>query len=333
MKSKKWKFIVLSILVVSAAVFWAVKTGNNKNSSEKTTIINPVYGNIQTFVATTGTVLPQNRLEVKPAISGRVEKILVQEGDQVKKGQTVAWMSSTERAALLDAARAQGDEVVKQWQEVYKSTPLIAPIDGEVIVKSVEPGQTVTTNDAILVFSDRLIVQAQFDETDIGKIKKGQPAMITLDAYPDIKVNGAVNHIYYESQVVSNVSIYKVDILPDKVPAEFRSGMTAEVKVLEASRENVVTLPLEAVKQNKEGSYVLLNQGKEQKPGQRRIKTGLSNDSDIEILSGLSVADRVVVQSATYTPAVQTATSSNPFIPNRPGQRNRTSQTNRNTRQ
>jgi macrolide-specific efflux system membrane fusion protein len=237
-------------------------------------------------------------------------------------------MSSTERAALLDAARAQGDEVVKQWQEVYKSTPLIAPIDGEVIVKSVEPGQTVTTSEAILVLSDRLIVQAQFDETDIGKIKMGQPAMITLDAYPDIKVNGTVNHIYYESQVVSNVSIYKVDVLPDKVPAEFRSGMTAEVKVLEANRENVLTLPLEAIKQDKEGSYVLIDQGKEQDPSQRRIATGLSDDTNIEIASGLTTTDRVAIQSATYVPAAQTTTGGNPFMPSRPGQR---SQTNRKT--
>ncbi len=332
MKSKKWKFIVLGILVVIAAIFWAVKAGNNKDSLENTTIVNPVSGNIQTFVSTTGTVLPQNRLEVKPAISGRVEKILVQEGDRVKKGQTLAWMSSTERAALLDAARAQGEEAVKQWQEVYKSTPLVAPIDGEVIVKSVEPGQTVMTSEAILVLSDRLIVQAQFDETDIGKIKMGQPAIITLDAYPDIKVNGAVNHIYYESKVVSNVSIYNVDILPDRVPAEFRSGMTAEVKVLEASRENVLTLPTAAIKQDQEGRYVLLDQGKEQKPGQRRIQTGLADDTNTEIISGLTDTDRVVIQSATYMPATQKTSGSNPFMPTRPGQRTQRTQTNRNTR-
>ncbi len=329
MKNKKWKFLILGILVVSAGIFWTVKAANNKSKTEKTTIINPAYDNIQTFVSTTGTVLPQNRLAVKPAISGRVEKILVKEGDRVKKGQTLAWMSSTERAALLDAARAQGEAVVKQWQEVYKSTPLIAPIDGDVIVKNVEPGQTVMTSEAILVLSDRLIVQAQFDETDIGKIKIGQPAMITLDAYPEIKGNGAVNHIYYESQMISNVTIYKVDILPDEVPAEFRSGMTAEVKVLEASRENVLTLPLEAVKQDKEGSYVLLEQGKGQKPVQRRIKTGLSDDTNIEIISSLTETDRVVIQSATYVPVTQKTTGTNPFMPSRPGQRG---QAGRNTR-
>jgi membrane fusion protein, macrolide-specific efflux system len=143
--------------------------------------------------------------------------------------------------------------------------------------------------------------------------------MITLDAYPDIKVKGAVNHIYYEAQVISNVSIYNVDILPDKVPAEFRSGMTAEATVLEASHENVLILPLTAVKQDKEGKYVLIDQGKEQKPEQRRIETGLTNDTNVEIISGLSTTDKVVVQSTTYKPANQSTSTGNPFMPSRPG--------------
>jgi membrane fusion protein, macrolide-specific efflux system len=317
MKSKKRKFIILGLLVIIIAVVWVVKTRNNGKAKEITRIINPVKGDIKSFASTTGTVLPQNRLEIKPAISGRVERILVQEGDHVKKGQTLAWMSSVERAALLDAARAQGEAVVKQWEEVYKPTPLIAPIDGDVIVKAVEPGQTVSANDAVLVLSDRLIVKAQFDETDIGKIKIGQPATITLDAYPEIKVKGVVNHISYESQVVSNVSIYEVDILPERVPTQFRSGMTAEVNVQEGSRKNVLTLPLEAVKQDKEGSYVLIGQGKDKKPEQKRIIAGLSNDTDIEIISGLDATDKVVIKSKAYQLA-NPAASKVPFMPGRP---------------
>lgn len=316
MKSKKRKLVVIGLIVIAVSLIWVAMARKNGVAKEITKLINPVNGDIQSFASTTGTVLPQNRLEVKPAISGRVEKILVQEGDHVKKGQTLAWMSSIERAALLDAARAQGETAVKQWEEVYKPTPLIAPIDGDVIVKAVEPGQTVSASDAVLVLSDRLIVKAQFDETDIGKIKIGQPATISLDAYPDIKVNGAVNHISYESQLVSNVSIYEVDILPEKVPAEFRSGMTAEVGVLEGSSQNVLTLPLIAVKQDKEGSYVLISLGKDKKPVQKRIITGLSNDTDIEIVSGLDATDKVVVQK-TYVPA-KASTTTVPFMPGRP---------------
>jgi len=323
MKNKKIIIGIIILVILGAAIWWKVKAGQNSADKETTTIVTPVYGDIQTLVSTTGTVLPENRLELKPPISGRVEQILVAEGDAVKKGQTLAWLSSTERAALLDAARAEGDAAVKYWEDVYKPTPLISPIDGEVIVKSIEAGQTVTASDAVLVLSDRLIVKAQFDETDIGKVKVGQPAMISLDAYPDIKVKGKVQHISYESSVVSNVTIYTVDIVPDKVPYSFRSGMSANVDVLNGSRENVLTIPLEAVKQDKEGSYVLVQEGPKAKPVQRSIITGLSNSTSVEVTDGLSTADKVVVQSKTYQPTAETTTSGNPFMPSRPRQSTR----------
>src|SRR3990167_307221 len=118
-------------------------------------------GDIETVVLTTGGVEPQNRVEVKPPIGGRIEDILVREGASVRRGQIVAWMSSTERAALLDAARMKGPEEVARWSELYKPAPLVSPIDGAVIARSVEPGQSVTSADPVVVLSDRLIVKAQ----------------------------------------------------------------------------------------------------------------------------------------------------------------------------
>ena len=106
MKIKKWHayiglLIALTILVV------LIKVRQNKPSPEIIKEINPVYGSIQTFISTTGVVQPQNRLEIKPPISGRIEEIKVKEGEKVIVGQILAWMSSTERAALLDTARSQ----------------------------------------------------------------------------------------------------------------------------------------------------------------------------------------------------------------------------------
>src|SRR5262249_53194260 len=143
--------------------------------------------------------------------------------------------------ALLDAARLQGGaDSLKEWEDVYKPTALIAPIDGEVIVKAVNPGQTVTPTDDVIVLSDRLIVQAQVDETDIGKVKIGQTVDITLDAYPDIQLTATVNHIYYESKIVNNVTMYAVDLLPDHIPDVFRSGMSANVQIIQAQKDHVL---------------------------------------------------------------------------------------------
>jgi len=309
--------IILGILVLLAiSVFVMIKIKGKGQSNEIVKEVNPTIGTIQTFISTTGTVLPKNRLEVKPPVNGRIESILVQEGDKVKLGQVLAWMSSTERAALLDAAEGQGEDVLKYWKQVYKPIALLAPIDGEVIVATTQPGQTVTTADAVIVLSDHLIVRAQVDETDIGKIKLKQGAFITLDAYLDTKIRAAVDHIYYESETVNNVTIYKVDLVPENTPDFFRSGMNATIDFRAEGRENVLLLPVEAVRKEKDDSYVLLKQEGSNNPAKRVIKIGITDDKNYEVLSGVTSADTVLVTTKKYVFPGAEASGTNPFLPN-----------------
>jgi len=315
MRNKKWVICVSLLTFAAIATTLIIRARRNESSNEGIKEISPTYGIIRSFISITGTVQPQNRLEIKPPISGRVEEILVREGEKVKIGQILAWMSSTERAALLDAARSQGKEALNYWKQVYRPTPLIAPIDGEVIVRAVEPGQTVASSDPIIVVSDRLIVKAQADETDIGRIKIGQETIIGLDAYPEIKIEGTVDHISYESKIVSNVTIYEVDIVPKKVPEVFRSGMSANVNIIEAKRENVLLIPLEAVKQDKQGSFVFLSQGEGNRPLRQSVKVGISDDKNVEVISGLGVNDRVAILPEKYLSSRGESSTRNPFMP------------------
>ena len=269
---------------------------------------------MQSIISSTGTVLPRNRLEIKPPVNGRIEEVLVKEGERVSVGQKLAWMSSTERAALLDAARGKGEETYKYWQEVYKAIPLISPINAEVIVAKTQAGQTVTTSDAVVVLSDQLIVRAEVDETDIGKIKIGQEAMIILDAYPDDKIKARVDHIYYESQTVNNVTIYEVDLLPESLPGSFRSGMNATVNFFEESKNNSLLIPTEAITRDKNEAFVFLKQTGDSEPLKQQIVVGLSDDKNTEVLSGLSPDDTVIIKSKEY--ALPTSNSaSSPLMP------------------
>ena len=310
----KAKIIFGILLLLAVAAFVTFKIKGKSSSIEVTKGISPTVGTIQTFISTTGTVLPKNRLEVKPSVNGRIESILVQEGDKVKLGQVLAWMSSTERAALLDAAEGQGEDVLNYWKQVYKPIALLAPIDGEVIVATTQPGQTVTTADAVIVLSDHLIVRAQVDETDIGKIKLDQAAIISLDAYPDKKINATVEHIYYESQTVNNVTIYNVDLFPVDVPPFFRSGMNATVDFKSEGKENALLLPVEAVHKEKGESYVLLKEEGNKNPVKRTVGLGITDDKNFEILSGLTAKDIVLVKTKKYT-LPSSNVGSNPFSP------------------
>jgi len=308
-------FIVFIVLVVSAVYIAGTKQKGSSNEAMKE--IKPVIGSIRVFISSTGTVLPKNRLEIKPPVNGRIETILVKEGDKVKTGDILALMSSTERAALLDAARGQGEKVLKYWEEVYKPIPLPAPIDGEVIVATTQPGQTVTTGDAVVVLSDRLIVRAQVDETDIGKISDRMKAIVTLDAYPDTKIKAEVEHVYYESQTVNNVTIYPIDLIPEEIPSFFRSGMNASVDFMVQDKKDILTIPVDAVHKNGE-TYVLLKQPDSKEPVRARVELGITDDKNVEVVSGISEDDCILVKSsARYSVPKAKNGGTNPFLPSR----------------
>jgi len=305
--------LVIVALLATGVLGWAFLKGRSGRSQEGQKIVSAHYGQIRETISTTATVLPKNRLEIKPPVGGRVEQVLVKEGDMVKTGQILAWMSSTDRAALLDAARGQGEAEYKKWVDVYKPIPLLAPIDGEVIVATTQPGQTITSADAVLVLSDRLIVRAQVDETDIGKVKLNQAALVTLDAYPDVRIEAAVDHVYYESTTVNNVTIYNVDLLPKKASVFFRSGMNANVDFIVQNKPHALLLPQAAIVKKGEQSFVLLQNADGGKPFEREVQTGLSDDKNIEITGGLKEEDQVVVEIKKFS-LNRLKAGSNPFM-------------------
>lgn len=280
--------LVMAVLSVSCAQ-------KKEEPLEKVTV---QKGRIVASIPATGTVMPRNRLEIKPPVAGRVEQVMIEEGQSVRKGRVLAYMSSLERATLLDAARGKGEAEYKRWEALYKAAPIVAPINGFIILRSVEPGQSFSTNDIVLVMADILIVKAQVDETDIGRIKLGQKVDIVLDAYPETRINGHVGHIAYESQIINNVTVYMIDVIPDSVPSFFRSGMSATVNFSQNEKDGVLLLPLKAVKKRGKASYVFRFKEGTDRPEATRIEAGLEDDKNIEIVSGLSLGDTVVVPTA-----------------------------------
>ena len=310
--------VLFAFLILGAAGFYYFR--NNKSAKQSFEEVRASRGTISSTVSTTGAVEPQTRVKIQSSVAGRIEEILVEEGQLVKKGEVLAMLSSTERAALLDAAKLQGKSEQGYWQKVYKETAVVAPMAGQVIVRSVDPGKTVTTSDSLFVLSDRLLVKAYVDETDIGRVKVGQKALIGLDAYPEIKVNGVVGHIYYESHLQNNVNIYNVDVLPESIPDVFRSGMSANIEIIVEEKNNALLLPAAAV-QSRNGKTVVL-QHRRSKPGEVRfksVKTGLQDEAHIEILEGLTDNDVVLLPDTSFVLPGKKG-GSNPFMP----QRNRT---------
>lgn len=310
----KRAIIAVLIAAVAGGAVWMLKrSAASKGSLEgRSKSVQAVAGPIEQSIDATGSVAPENRVEIKPPVGGRIEKLLVDEGDKVKTGQIVAWMSSTDRTAILDAARAQGPEAVKKWEDSYKPTAVFASLPGEVILRDVVVGQAVESGKVLFAVADTLIVNAQVDESDIGKIKIGQKARIRLDSYPDQPVEGKVFDILFEGKNVSSVITYGVKVRPLTVPPFFRSQMTANVSFLIKRKVDAVLVPAAAVKDAPGGKRVVtLPPGSDGKSATREVKTGIETDEQVEILSGLAAGEAVLIAAGKYQ--AQKAPESSPL--------------------
>lgn len=312
MKSKK---LLLILGVILLAIVGGIVFVMKKSTSEEITYtqIKVKRSDLIQSVQSTGSVSPQNRLEIKPPVAGRIDEILVREGDVVKKGKILAWISSNERAALMDSVRTQGAEEIKKWEALYKPTPVIAPINGTIILRSVETGQSFTNTDAIFVMADRLTVKAQVDETDIAFIKKDQQAVITLDAYPNSPIKGKVVKLAYDATLTNNVTTYQVDVLPINPPEFIRSGMTSNVSVEVEKKDNVLVIPAATLINDEQGTMVLIKNG--EKNTTMPIKTGMDDGKMIEVTEGLNEGDIVLLKDLSLKGK---KSASNPLFPSGP---------------
>lgn len=245
---KAIKWIVVAVVLIGIG-FWIYNARFKAEADAKPTYerVKVERMDLRTTVESTGEIQPRNRLDVKPPIAGRLEALLVDDGDPVEKGQILGWVSSTERATLLDAALATSEEELEYWEELYKPTPLISPIKGAVIARNFEPGQSINANDAVVVIADDLIVVANLDETDIGQVKLEQKVKAYLEAYPETKFDCVVEKIAYDARTVSNVTMYDVDVRAEALPDFARSGMTANLEFILEERSGILAVDSSAI--------------------------------------------------------------------------------------
>ncbi|MCB4756947.1 MAG: efflux RND transporter periplasmic adaptor subunit [Elusimicrobia bacterium] len=310
------KVVVITLIIAAIIVGITILRKKKQPNRQFYVPITVSRGAIQETIETTGKVEPLNRVEATSLVAGRVDKIFVEEGASVKQGQLLAYLSSTDRVAILDAARAKGGEVMAKWEKTYKPTPILSPLNGTVIKRNVVEGQTIATSYVMFALSDDLIVVAQVDESDIGRIKVGQRALITLDAFPNKKIEGNVFQISREGVNTSNVITYDVKIRPTRVPDYFQSEMSANIEVIIKRKSSVLCLPMTAVMESDDGvRYVY--KGDPNHPEREPITVGIDNGKNVEILSGVNEGETVFFTDQNYKPQM-ISSDANPFMPSGP---------------
>jgi len=200
--------------------------------------------------------------------------------------------------ASLRAQLAGAITALNQAKYNLSKARIYAPTDGTITHTLFDPGEEIAMNRPVIkmIGTEKYDIEAQIPEADIVKVKPGQKVKITLDAYgDDLIFYGTVLSENPDQTKIQDAIYYKVDISIDPQDKEIKPGMTANVTIFTAERDNVLVIPGRTIRHNENGDYVRLLKNNQAR--QVKITTGLRGDEGrVEILSGLQEGDLVILR-------------------------------------
>jgi HlyD family secretion protein len=177
-----------------------------------------------------------------------------------------------------------------------ENSVIIMPFDGLIQNVNFKEGEYLSPAlAAVTVISNEFEINIDIEETDIGKIKKGQDVDIVLDAYPDEKIKGVVDKISPISKNIAGVISFQVTILPkDAKPGLLLQGISANATIYISKIENVILVPSLAVFEEN-GKSIVWTLNEKNEPIAKEVKTGASDFKNTEIISGINEGDKVLL--------------------------------------
>jgi len=243
-------------------------------------------------------------------------------------------------------AVASSKESVQKAQTNLGYATITSPIDGVVLSKSVEEGQTVAasfnTPELFNIAQDLtdMRVIADIDEADIGGVKEGQRVSFTVDAFPDDKFEGQVTQVRQQATTTSNVVTYEVVISAPNKDLKLKPGLTANVTIYTLEKNDVLAVPSKALRFIP--NEALLKKGERIEDVEtplkvwtlegntfkaHKVETGTTNGILTEIVSGISEGTDVLVDfKISGGEQEQSQQSQNPFMPRPRNNRNQQGQ-------
>ena len=233
-------------------------------------------------------------------------------------------------------------EEVKRAQTNLGYATITSPIDGIVLSKSVEEGQTVaasfSTPELFTIAQDltNMQVVANVDEADIGGVKEGERVTFSVDAYPDETFQGTVKQVRQEATTTNNVVTYEVVISAPNTNLKLKPGLTANVTIFTAERSGVLSVSSKALRYTptKEtvGHMKIVDGGGKSKVWVIEgntiksvpVNIGMTDGTHTQILSGVSRGQVIVTSVSAVTNEDETTANSSdqsPFGPKGPGQK------------
>jgi HlyD family secretion protein len=201
--------------------------------------------------------------------------------------------SDTQDLRNSQLAVEQAQISLKNAQSDASKTKIYAPVNGVISSVTAQIGSPVSG--ALFTIIDDSVVELQVDETEIGKVKVGQPADVTLDALPDGNFKGKVSRISPKATVVSNIAVFYVRVRLENPDRVLRPGMSAEAEIISQQIDNAITVSKRAVETVRNRAYVQVLDKDGITQERTRVRTGPDDGTNIVITSGLERGQTVVL--------------------------------------
>ena len=297
-KSMVFRIVLYALCAVLAGggAWWGYKL--YKKTSDVEAEIDKVSvsrGDIEIKFQDIGDITPMIMVQVYARVGGSVDEVLVREGEHVEKGSKVA---------VVQPGQSEADK--------FLPVDVLAPISGTVMrcessgynseSELVKPGQRISGraesgNPTCLVqVADlsRMMVKLNVSEMEVLKLKTGMPVKVSADALPMLELRGRVAMISpkAEKDNRSGVKSFRVEVGIDQQNAQIRPGMTARIETVMEARKNILKMPISGLfeERGKKFAYLTVPNAKAKKVD---VRTGLRNETEVEILSGLAEGSTV----------------------------------------
>lgn len=324
-----WSIFKLTLIVVALSLsMGSCKLGGKeaqKPQAKKAPLVKVQPATRQkmvSFIDITGTVQANIYTDVKSPVSGIVESLEARENQRVEKGRVIAVINPTDRVSLISKNQQQieaiekkiatfpsgSDEYTQLTDElkkakesfeyasnIYQTVSVICPMNGLVTQRWVDLGGQVTANEKMLTITDMssLVIKAEVNEKYFEAIKQGKKLPLLLNAYPTDTLSGNISLVYPQIDPVTRSVKFDIKIM--NFNKNLFPGMMAIIKIPVAENENSITVPSDAVLTNPANEKFVFVVNSDSLALKRIVKPGISAKKQIEILSGITENEKVVI--------------------------------------
>ena len=294
MKKSKIVSVIVTIVIIGLVLFFGYLIAKNYFFNDEqetddtpavqaparrhaTTVrVTPVApGTIERSVIINGEILARNQVTIFPTVGGRMVESKFTIGDRVTRGAVVA---------MIDPSRPG---------EVFSHSPVISTVSGTVLQAPFSVGDTLSTQSAVLVVGDlsSLLIETNVPERFVASVRHGMRASLRLEALPGEIFTAEVFEVNPVLDPVSRT--LRIRLRFTRPDPRIRAGMFATVSLVTDRRTDIPVIPRMSVISTY-GSWIVFIVDKENIAHRRVVTLGIENEDFVEILSGISLGDRVV---------------------------------------